>query len=210
MTTSSGTPISDSRPRLVCRVTRLWCAVFQSEQPRHVATCASCRDYFAAANELDAQLRRAARAPDAASEATQNFEQEILRAVRNSAARPGRSSAWQPTRTWLLSGIGAVAAAFAILLALRIGPGSTPRERMAGVTPTDDAAMIISTVESLSSELVGTVIPSAGELVAQNPLQQELGSVYSDVRSALDFLALNFLPTTPVNPPAEPTRPGRS
>jgi hypothetical protein len=210
MTITSGTPISDFRPRLVCRVVRLWCAVSQADQPRHVATCASCQVYFAAANELESQLRRAAHARSTASDATQNLEQQILRAVRSSASRPRRASAWQPTRSWLMGGVCAAAAAFAIGLALRFGTGSAPRERMADATPTDDAAMILSTVESLSSELVGTVIPSAGELVVQNPLQEEIGSVYSDMRSALDFLALNFLPATRLNPPAEPVRPGRS
>lgn len=109
-----------------------------------------------------------------------------------------------------MGGVCAAAAAFAIILALRFGSGFEPRERVAGATPRDDAAMILSTVESLSSELVGTVIPSAGELVVQNPLQEEIGSVYSDMRSALDFLALNFLPATRLSPPAEPARPGRS
>jgi hypothetical protein len=59
-----------------------------------------------------------------------------------------------------------------------------------------EAAVIVDAVETFSNRLVDSVIPSAGKLVAQNPLQEEIGSVYSDMRSALDFLALNFLPAS--------------
>jgi hypothetical protein len=49
--------------------------------------------------------------------------------------------------------------------------------------------------EPISDWVFNQVVPPAGTLVANNPLQHELNSVYSDAHSALDFLALNFLPS---------------
>ncbi len=60
----------------------------------------------------------------------------------------------------------------------------------------EDAALLVDAVESFSHRLTDSVIPSAGQLVKTNPLQDELGSVYADMRSAIDFLALNFLPSS--------------
>jgi hypothetical protein len=93
-----------------------------------------------------------------------------------------------------------------VLLNRHSTPGQ-PREGIEAVAA-NESAVILSTVEAMSTQLVDTVIPAAGEFVAHNPLQEELGLVYSDVRSALDFLALNFLPTAaaPQNSTTPPTR----
>jgi hypothetical protein len=39
--------------------------------------------------------------------------------------------------------------------------------------------------------------PNTAELLQKDPLQDEANSVYSDARSAVNFLAINFLPSTP-------------
>jgi hypothetical protein len=56
-------------------------------------------------------------------------------------------------------------------------------------------AGIVSDVEQLRIRFMNSVEPAATKLAAQNPLTQELNSVQADARSALGFLALNFLPS---------------
>lgn len=206
MTTTRGSSASETRPRLVCRIVRLWCAVSHAK-PEHASTCASCRAYFAAAGELESALRRDAaqfRSDSVTSNPT--FEQQILRTVRSTSADPARVRSSNATRMWTLGGMCAATAAVAIVLSLRPDGSLEQLARNANAAPADDAAVIIRTVESLSTEFVTSVIPSAGKLVVHNPLQEELGSVYSDMRSALDFLALNFLPAAPVPSAPPPPR----
>ena len=127
------------------------------------------------------------------------------RAVREAAAEPSEPA--RPTfgRLWTLGGLAATGALAALLISANLRP-RVDEHGPANLTTADGAAVVVSAVQSLSSGLVDSVIPSAGELVAENPLQRELGSVYSDVRSALDFLALNFLPTTPEPATVPPSR----
>jgi hypothetical protein len=204
--TSINAPSSGAnRPRLVCRFVRQWCAIFSDHPPHHVVSCASCQAYFAASQTLDETLRR--NAPVVTSEAfatSGDLERNILRAVRASATTQENSRRSFPRRTWALGGLGALAAVVAVLVTLDRDATSGTRPLLAEASTAEEAAVIIDTVESLSTELVDSVIPSAGALVSKNPLQQELGLVYSDMRSALDFLKLNFLPTIPAN--AEPAQ----
>ena len=190
--TTSLTP----RPRLACRIARLWCSVANDRPSRHVAACPDCQAFLAANAALERELRSDAVRASAELHPSDAFAQSIIRAVRTTE-RPSRPSGMR-AGSWLLGGLGiAAAAAVAVgLMAPRaILPGSgTP---VASANPSEDAAAIAQTVESLSVQFVDTVIPSAGELVAENPLQRELSSMYSDVRSALDFLAMNFSPTAP-------------
>lgn len=191
---------SDAQPSLVCRIRRQWCALSNQRLPRHAATCATCRSYFAATQALETALRRDA-ATTALPTPSRNFEPQILQAVRVAAAHPTREAQVSSTR-WRTLGSGlAAAASLALIVFLvsfkpRVDPAVGPAPSAA-----EGAAVIVSAVQTLSTGLVDSVIPSAGELVAENPLQQELGSVYSDVQSALDFLALNFLPTSTTQPP---------
>lgn len=199
----------DDRPRLVCRIVRR-CAVFSERRPGHARSCPSCQSYFQTNDTLESTLRQAARSsrgdPFAPSP---DFESSLLRAVRTSAPRGAPS--WpemRPHRAWALAGIGAAAVIAAIALMLPFNPPSTEFVRVASSSPADDAAVILETVESLSTEFMGSVVPSAGQLVATNPLQHELNAVYSDARSALHFLALNFLPTGRTEPAPEGARRG--
>ncbi|HEY1108588.1 MAG TPA: hypothetical protein VGE76_08155, partial [Opitutaceae bacterium] len=59
-----------------------------------------------------------------------------------------------------------------------------------------DAQAIVQSVASISTDFSQRVLPTAGALVTDNPLQTEATAVYQSARSALDFLALNFLPGT--------------
>jgi hypothetical protein len=205
MKTSRGTHVPEAHPRLVCQIVRQWSVVSDGRTPGHVARCADCQAYFAATRELQSALREdAAKVRRSAETTSPAFEPQLRRAIRNAAPEPANARPTMLRRAWGIGGLCA-AAALAVALSLRTDPGSQP-EPLASASAREDAAVIITAVESLSSDLVESVIPKAGELVAQNPLQQEFGSVYSDVRSALDFLALNFLPTTPANPEPASTR----
>ncbi|MGH7944591.1 MAG: hypothetical protein ACREH8_19350 [Opitutaceae bacterium] len=139
---------------------------------------------------------------------TADLERQILRAVRTSASKPVEARDTFSKQAWSVVGLGAVAAVATVFVS--VNPTSTPSSREERIDPAtaQESAVIINTVESVSTQLVDTVIPAAGGLVAKNPLQEELGLVYSDVRSALDFLALNFLPAAaaPASAAPQPTR----
>lgn len=206
MKTKSLHPAAASRPRVVCRLVRQWCAIADPANSKHVATCADCRDYFQAVNALEAGLRREAHVPSRDVIApSAGLEREILRAVRASTAkvRSAPVRAWRGWKPVLLGGAAAavlaIGATFVVLNrpAMEVamtGPQSTTAISTSNTVAAADAAMLVDAVDTLSNKLTGSVIPSAGAMVANNPLQQELGLVYADARSALDFLALNFLP----------------
>ena len=73
-------------------------------------------------------------------------------------------------------------------------------------TPEAAAAMLANAVDTVSRGLVETVIPTAGEFAANNPLQREFDAIYSDARSVVGFLAMNFLPNSPAGTTPAPTR----
>lgn len=201
MNSLHATPNRPDRPRLACRVIRQWCVVSEG-RPAHARSCPSCQVYFEAADRLESALRSAATHDHSeALPSSPEFERALLRATRASTSMPERLSR-APSRTWAVGGLSAVAAIVAIALFVNVDQPSAPPVRVVSTSSAEEAAVILNTVESLSNGLVASVIPSAGHFVAENPLQQELGYVYSDVRSALDFLALNFLPTTGEKPPA--------
>lgn len=205
---SSNRSSSDSSPpgdsRFVCRMVRHWCELVERRNVRHVASCPDCQNYFRAANSLEHQLRRDAGRAPRADVFPDALERRIVQAVRQSASRPAPARWREWGGTWGVGGLAAAAVVVAMIVLVR-GPQSGTGDEIARSNTADDAAVILETVGSISTGLADSVIPSAGMLVAQNPLQQELGSVYSDVRSALDFLALNFLPSANQKP-ATPAR----
>jgi hypothetical protein len=178
-----------SRPRFHCRLVRLWCPD-TGPRPRHVESCADCREYFRASEALDSALRRDA--VRSAPEFPAGLERSIMQAVRASGRTP------EPSRfsTALFAGGGFIAAA-AVALAV-VFFHQAPGVKSTAVVAKDAAAVpgIVAAAESLADRWWNEVVPPARTLVMGNPLQQELNSVYSDARSALDFLALNFLPST--------------
>ena len=185
--------IGPARSRLVCRVVRQWAALSDARHSRHVTACADCREYFAAIQNLETGLRDHA-ALISTRPSADDFAQQIVHAVRAevSQRQPVASASHRRVR-----GFSALAAAAGVAFVLTLSFRTPPAGHT--VTPPstgEEAQVIVSAVQSLSRGLVETVIPSAGELVATNPLQEELSLVYSDVRSALDFVALNFLPSS--------------
>ena len=59
----------------------------------------------------------------------------------------------------------------------------------------EEVEAMVATVEALPVKLRNTFAPPAARLAQANPLIAEIDSVYSDAQAALEFLAMNFLPT---------------
>jgi hypothetical protein len=122
----------------------------------------------------------------------EGFDERLIRAVRLSQeeeepAAPVRSRG--PLLAW--AGAAAALAAVAVVF-FRPAPSedvATAKE------PVPNLGQVLVAAENLSDGLWNTLKPSALDLSSAKPLQQEIESVYSDARSALDFLALNFLPS---------------
>jgi hypothetical protein len=167
---------------------------------RHIETCADCRQFFHAADDLESALRR-----DAARFAPvppEGLERRIMQAVERSTrtARPARS----PLALILA---GSAVAAVALIAFFVKHPAFPGRD----ITVTNQTAQVndaLVVAKSISTLWQNSVVPSAQTLMVENPLQHELDSVYSDTRSALNFLALNFLPTTPATPTLQPAGAG--
>lgn len=178
------------RARLFCRIVRHW----SSEESAHVAACADCQRFFAASRSLESALRR--EAGRRLSEPSAGFEQRLLNAVRRAEAAPAREEAVRRSSGLWVAGAALAAVACGVFV-LQRGPGGAGTPEVAGGVAAGDAAVIADAVKSLSDRLVDSVIPSAGAMVADNPLQRELDSLQTDARSALRFLAMNFLPAAP-------------
>jgi hypothetical protein len=120
--------------------------------------------------------------------------QAIDRSTRT--ARPARSP-----RALILAGSAVAAVA---LIAFFVKYPVFPGREGTSINPTAQVNDALIVAKSISTLWQNSVAPSARTLVADNPLQHELDSVYSDTRSALNFLALNFLPTSPATPSLQP------
>ena len=177
-----------SRVRLACRVVRQWSGAVAGGVPRHAESCPDCRAYFAAGAALDGAMQRDARAWAQQTPAPSvGFERRVVNAALHptAAAARERRPSW---RTWPIT--GAVLAVVAVVAFFR--PMSGP----ATATPEAAAAMLTNAVGTVSRGLVETVIPTAGEFAANNPLQREFDAIYTDARSVLGFLAMNCLPNS--------------
>lgn len=191
-----------NQPHWSCRIVRAWVAWGGSRDhgpaARHAANCPACQEYFAAAVGLDAALRRdAVRAAATPSpELEQRILRELARTTHPAPARPAR-------RGWTLAGVGVGAAAAAVVVVfawrgadLRKHPGRPP------VAVETKGAPVVSS-RPVSPALATTapgapvVLPATvTKLLDKDPLQTEVNSVYADARTAVRFLALNFLPTS--------------
>lgn len=188
-----------TRPSLVCRLTRIRAAVTGSSAPgvlHHCATCADCRQYFAQAEQLETGLRR--QATNVAATAPGTLESRIFNAVERSK-RPEHPP--QRTLSWAMAGLAAAAVVAVVVVRIqRPGPAETPAQ----VASVDD---VLAVANELPKQWLTTLQPRATKLLNENPLQAEMASVSSDARSALDFLALNFLPSNGQAAPAAESRP---
>ena len=184
-----------TRLPLLCRATRVRAAWFSqpdSNVSRHCATCADCRAYFSTVDQLETRLRRDA--PAITTNVPSNLESRILQAVDRSQLqerRPYRNLSW---------GIAALASAAVVAVATLQLQRPAPQETAAPVGSVED---VLAVANELPKQWFATVQPGATKLLEENPLQLEIASVSSDARSALDFLAMNFLPTDRTSPSSE-------
>lgn len=180
--------LTPGHPRLICRWIRFRTALVNDSSARahpHCATCSHCRAYFAAMNQLESSLRRDAVAAGGRAPAT--METRIMNAVQR-AERPKR----HPQRSFGLALAGLAAVAMAAVVMVRIQPAGHVDARAEAASIQD----VLVVAQQLPDQ-IATLQPSAMKLLTENSLQTEIASVKSDARSALDFLALNFLPATP-------------
>jgi hypothetical protein len=191
----------------MCRVVRGWSAIAgdpaTGASARHLAACPSCRAYFAAATDLDTRLRRAA--PQRTQALPEGFEQRMDRAIATVTReqRASRSPGSHFVLWSALAGATAVAAvAFMLVRTAEVPPASNEGQFVENPEAVLEDSVAVA--RNLNDRFWNDVAPTATTFVRENPLQQELGAVYSDARSALQFLALNFLPDSaqPDAPPA--------
>ena len=206
MTTSHNSAVS--HPRLVCRVVQGWVSVAgdgAAPSPpapggRHVAGCACCREFFQRAHELEAGLRRTAEGQRAA--VPPGLERRIARAVRQQAPSAGRIFPRAVRGAFVA--LGATAGVALTVMVFQ----KTAAPEWGAVRPSRGAAAGRQTThESADGGLLGRIQPGANALLGAEPLQHEVEAFYADARSALGFLALNFLPTVPGDAPPETAEP---
>lgn len=182
---------SPDRPRLSCRLARLRCALrgdATGANSAHVQGCPVCQQHFAAVAAFDGALRR-----DVARATTKDFPAGLERRVILAVAE-SRVATPAPSRNgfgWLAAtGIAAAVAAVALVLSLRHAPDAPGSVVVQATTPA--VTTPLKAIEPAPTW--GTVVSTASTLAPENPLESELQYVYSDARTALRFLALNFLP----------------
>ena len=186
-------------PRPMCRLVQGWVSVFgdgaapprRGFGARHVATCDCCRQFFADSAMLESSLRREASRENASP--SSDLERRIVEAVHRSARPlPARRSA--PLGALLFVGAAACAAVAVILSLKSPAPANGPAIAATGTASAGILAETL-TVGSLWTDLP----PAADAILGGEPLQQEANAVYSDARSAIRFLAMNFLPSVPAS-----------
>jgi hypothetical protein len=200
---------STGKTRFICRVVRFQTALFgrPSKATGHAANCPECQSYFHANSTLVTNLRRAAvqenqRTPD-------DLAAKIALAVRQST--PGQKRSRRPVALSLFAGATAALAmaVFVVRENLPIRPTAHKNQSALEIS-SSDVADIVSDVDQLRIRFMNSVEPTATKLAAQNPLAQELKSVQADARSALGFLAINFIPSDTTQSPVRESNPTRS
>ena len=184
-TTSPRSPLG-----LTCRIVRVWSMVRREDATLlpHAESCTHCRLFFHSMDQLTSSLQQSAGKEKI--EFSPTLENRIINAVRSSAREP------QPRRHRALTfafagGAAAVVGVSIWSLTLRQAVGPKP-----GMTHdyAAEVSELVTAVQSLPGQLRSTLETPAVEVTENSPLQREARSVVSDARSALDFLALNFLP----------------
>ncbi|HTQ29988.1 MAG TPA: hypothetical protein VMI53_02155 [Opitutaceae bacterium] len=115
--------------------------------------------------------------------------QEIIRSPQRRASKPRPATA-----------VLAIAGAAAAILAIAFWYSEPVNPENHGTGNRTPVAAMPAREESAAHQPWAAFTPSVDALLKQDPLQTEVDSVYADARSAVHFLALNFLPSAPVEP----------
>lgn len=179
--------------RWSCRFAR-FLAVFSEERRgwlgRHAANCPECGHAQSAADVLERQLRT--EAPRQRVAAPAGLDQRIMREIARGdlvAERRRTSSAWPFVTVGALSALAAV-------VVLRQTAVPPPAQN-----PTQPRAIAAATTtppgpQSRGLPGLADLTGPVREILADDPLQTEARLVYDEARSAMRFLALNFLPAS--------------
>ncbi|HVW20069.1 MAG TPA: hypothetical protein VHC86_02555 [Opitutaceae bacterium] len=138
-------------------------------------------------DSLEDALRREAQRMTPA-EVPAGMERRICAAIER-AERP--EPAVRPYRAWAYGLGGLAAAATALVLVLR------PAAPRGGPADSADAAQLAQAVQALPGQVWDQMQPKLDAALGRDPLGQEKAALASDARSALRFLAFNFLPDPP-------------
>lgn len=189
---------TSSSPRVVCRIVRASLTVFGGEsaatQNRHVAGCPDCQVFYGAADEFDALLRRDAVAQRGAAPA--GLEAGILAAVRESRRTAPARPAPRRLAVPLFTLAGATAAAIAAFLYLQPPAAPAGADTPVAASDADVAKLAQDILGALPGDLLAEVQPRAEELLQrQDPLRTEAAAVAANARTALRYVAANFLPS---------------
>ena len=183
------------RPRFTCRVVRSWISILGDGSPGqgrglgsgHVATCGDCQRFYGDCRELESSLTRVALT--SAQRVPTGLERRIVDAIRVSARPAPRRF---PSLGLISLGGALAAVAFAVFLVPK-APGPGNPEALA-------PAEIVAMAQSAANRVLSPLKPVTDTLEQQDPLQNQVASVYSDAQSAVRFLALNFLPSSATAP----------
>jgi len=176
------------KPRWICRVLRGARALAGSDATHgmadaHFATCSDCQQYFSGLDRLARDLKEAARV--AQQPAPAGFDSRVLAALRQK--QPERRVR-QRRFSQAAFAVAGVAAAVALVV--------IPLRRTARVNRTipqgSSATVGVEVAQAIDS--LPNLTASVRTALQQQPLQEEIDSMSADARSAVDFLALNFLP----------------
>lgn len=188
-------------PRFACRIIRFLSAMGfrKTSADHHAENCQSCRAWFAAGESLDRQLRLDARSQF--QRASDGLEDRIFDGIEIPNRSAGRE--FGGTRMVLFS-LAGVAAACAVAFVLLRGPATSSDLALietpaVSVEKSSEFITItsIAAIDAVPRGMRNLVDSSPATLKEQNPLQREADAVYSDSRSVLRFLAVNFLPSVP-------------
>jgi hypothetical protein len=142
------------------------------------------------AKQLEGELRRQAQGIKA--DAPPGMEHRIAAAVRGAAAENGSSQSapafWLPRLT--IAGAFGLALAAAVVAYRR---AATPAAGSAALQA--DSQVLAQAVKTAPRQLWAVVQPRAETVVQAEPLHREAAALQADARSAIGFLAYNFLPT---------------
>jgi hypothetical protein len=196
--------MNHTRPsRWSCRWLRLRASVFGRDDrvtpsSSHLAHCPDCQAYFAAQQHLTTQLRQHAAQQGKVPPA--GLETRIIHAV----ARATPAARRRPVIGLPMGVLAGAAAAVAMALWFA-GGGVWPGRAHDQVIADRRAATDRVGNEALPAPSLTALTAPVEQLLQQNPLQDEVDHVYSDARSAVRFLAMNFLPNSSVDPARAPS-----
>ena len=150
----------------------------------HLEVCPSCRRFFERQSDLVDRLKRPV---SDSAEYPAGLNASILRAIQQpEAARVNHSREPRRISPWLAPLSFASAALAAALFLIFREPASTP-PAVAGLASPISAEMVAE--ETAPADYI-----RSWSVALNQPLDTELDSVVADARSAVRFLAVNFLP----------------